>query len=234
MFRNFHLSQRAAWVGSILTLFILATALVGYSLRTATNQEPTTPTEPITPAIAPVIATVTPEPEPDPEPEPEPTPTPTPEPEPMPEVTVSAPVVATATAPHIPVAPLQGEVLSVFSVAELVYNPTMDDWRIHDGIDIQAQQGTPVMATFAGTVVAVEDDTLMGTQVIIDHGDGYQTTYANLQDTPTVNEGDVVKTGAIIGAVGTTATAESAMAPHLHFSVSLNGDTIDPSAYLNP
>lgn len=232
MFRNFHISQKAAWVGSILTLFILATALVGYSLRTAITQEPTTPTETTTPAIAPVIATIEPEPTPAPTPEPEPEPEPMPET--APEVTVSAPVVATATAPHIPTAPLQGEVISVFSVAELVYNPTMDDWRIHDGIDISAQQGTPVMATFAGTVVTVEDDALMGTQVIIDHGDGYQTTYANLQDTPTVNEGDVVKTGDIIGAVGTTATAESAMAPHLHFSVSLDGDAIDPSAYLNP
>ena len=62
---------------------------------------------------------------------------------------------------------------------------------------------------------------------------GYQTTYACLQATPAVEQGDTVTAGQVIGAVGTTATAESAQGPHLHFSVTKDGDAVDPEEYLN-
>ena len=84
----------------------------------------------------------------------------------------------------------------------------------------------------SGTVLSVKNDDMMGTTVVIDHGDGYQTTYANLQAKPTVEAGEAVSAGQIIGAVGTTAAAESAQGPHLHFSVALNGDIVDPNEYL--
>ena len=78
----------------------------------------------------------------------------------------------------------------------------------------------------------VFQDPLMGTTVVIDHGDGYHATYANLQARPTVEAGDDVTAGQVIGAVGTTAAAESALGPHLHFSVEKDGDTVDPNRYL--
>ena len=65
------------------------------------------------------------------------------------------------------------------------------------------------------------------------YADGYQTTYANLQEMPPVAQGDTVTAGQVIGAVGTTAPAESAQGPHLHFSVSKDGDAVDPDTYLN-
>ena len=74
---------------------------------------------------------------------------------------------------------------------------------------------------------------LRGTTVVIDHDGGYQTTYANLQATPTVQEGDTVSAGEIIGAVGTTAAAETAQGPHLHFGVTLDGEAVDPQEFLN-
>ena len=74
---------------------------------------------------------------------------------------------------------------------------------------------------------------MMGTTVVIDHDGGYQTTYANLQATPTVQEGDTVSAGEIIGAVGTTAAAETAQGPHLHFGVTLDGEAVDPQEFLN-
>ena len=58
-------------------------------------------------------------------------------------------------------------------------------------------------------------------------------TYANLQAKPTVEPGELVTAGQIIGAVGTTASAEAAQSPHLHFSVTRNGEAIDPAGYLD-
>ena len=151
---------------------------------------------------------------------------------PMPEAEVDdTPVIAEA--PRLVVSPLKGEVLMAFSVDQLVYSPTLADWRTHDGVDISAKPGTTVLAAAAGTVLSVEDDPLMGSTVVIEHPDGYVTTYANLQGTPTVLPGDLVTAGQIIGAVGTTAAAESAQSPHLHFAVSQNGSPMDPDQFLN-
>ena len=138
-----------------------------------------------------------------------------------------------AEAPRLIVSPLNGEVLAAFSVDQLAYNPTLGDWRTHDGVDISAKPGTTVLAASSGTVTAVEDDPMMGTTVVIEHDGGYQTTYANLQDTPTVSAGDAVSAGQIIGAVGTTAVAEAAQSPHLHFSVSKDGAFVDPNEFLD-
>ena len=149
----------------------------------------------------------------------------------MPEVPVDDTPV-TPEAPRIIVSPLKGEVLTAFSVDQLVYNPTLEDWRIHDGLDISADAGTSVLAASSGTVLSVEDDALMGTTVTLEHDGGYQTTYASLQADPAVEVGDSVSAGQIIGAVG-TAPAEAAQGPHLHFSVEKDGDTVDPEAYLN-
>ena len=137
-----------------------------------------------------------------------------------------------AEPPRLVVEPLKGEVLMAFSVDQLVYSPTLADWRTHDGVDISAKPGTTVLAATAGTVASVEDDPLMGTTVVIDHAGGYTATYANLQAKPTVEPGDLVTAGQIIGAVGTTAAAEAAQSPHLHFSVTRDGEAVDPSEFL--
>lgn len=154
------------------------------------------------------------------------------EPEPEPEPALDdTPVVAAI--PQVVMAPLEGEVVAAFSVDQLTYNETLGDWRTHDGIDIAAAEGTSVLAASGGTVLSVSDDLLMGTTVVLEHGNGYQTTYANLQQTPPVAQGDSVTAGQIIGTVGTTASAESAQGPHLHFSVTKDGDAVDPDTYLN-
>ena len=149
---------------------------------------------------------------------PEPVPVDTADKPEMPELPVEDVPVA-AQAPKLIVEPLRGEVLTAFSMEELIYSPTMGDWRTHDGIDIAAKAGTTVLAASPGTVRSVTDDTLMGTTVVLEHEGGYETTYANLQSKPTVETGDSVSAGQIIGAVGTTAAAEPG-APHLHFAVS--------------
>jgi len=150
---------------------------------------------------------------------------------PMPEIEVDdTPVIAEA--PQLIVPPVEGEILTAFSVDQLVYNPTLEDWRIHDGIDISAEEGAPVLAAASGTVLAVSEDPLMGITVVLEHKDGYQSTYANLKPEPAVEAGHAVAAGQIIGAVGTSAAAEAAQAPHLHFSVSREGDVVNPEEFL--
>lgn len=179
--------------------------------------------EPVTPEPPALVETIAPAEEEEP-PEEE-------APPPMPEVPVDDTPV-TVEAPRLIVSPLNGEVVTVFSVDQLVYNETLADWRTHDGIDIAAVQGTTVLSASSGTVSSVTDDPLMGTTVTIRHDGGYETTYANLQARPNVEAGETVSAGQIIGAVGRTAAAESAQGPHLHFSVTKDGEPVDPNEYL--
>lgn len=162
------------------------------------------------------------------------------------EVPVEAPDVASVTVsepePETPAAavdtarafvwPVVGEVEMPYAVSYLVYSDTMGDWRAHDGLDVAAALGDRVLAAAAGTVSEVYDDPLYGTTVVIDHGDGLKSTYANLAGTPTVAVGDKVLCGDTIGSVGATAKCESAMSTHLHFAMSLYGESVDPVSYL--
>jgi len=130
------------------------------------------------------------------------------------------------------VSPLDGTTVTVFSMTELIYDETMADWRTHSGVDIQAGEGDAVKTAADGAVRAVINDELMGVTVLIDHADGYTTQYSSLQEDPPVATGELVSAGQTIGFVGSTAAAESAMGPHLHFSVSRNGKVINPSEYV--
>lgn len=128
--------------------------------------------------------------------------------------------------------PVIGEVELPYSMDRLVYNATMSDWRTHDGVDIVAQAGTYVRAAAAGTVAEVYEDQLYGTTVVIDHGAGLVSYYANLQEVPVVSPGDQVLAGDTIGAVGSTALCETAQPPHLHFAMSLENESVNPHDYM--
>ena len=128
--------------------------------------------------------------------------------------------------------PLDGTTVTVFSMTELLYDETMADWRTHDGLDIQAAEGDEVKTAAAGMVLKVSDDELMGTTVEIEHADGYTTLYSSLQANPPVAPGEWVEAGDVIGLVGSTAAAENTMGAHLHFSVSKDGEVIDPAEYV--
>ena len=128
--------------------------------------------------------------------------------------------------------PVKGEVLAGYSVEALAYDATMGDWRTHDGVDIAATVGDQVRAPASGVVTEVTQDVMLGTTVVIDHGGNLTTTCANLASVPTVEVGDTVTVGDVIGSVGETAIAESALPGHLHFSVSQDGQSVDPMELL--
>lgn len=128
--------------------------------------------------------------------------------------------------------PVEGETVNSYAMEVLSYNETTRDWRVHNGVDLAAAEGTNVVAAADGTVYTVYKDDSMGTTVVLQHEGGYTTKYASLADEVAVEAGDVVKMGDVLGQVGDTATVETALGDHLHFSVSLGGVSMDPMVFL--
>ena len=140
-----------------------------------------------------------------------------------------------ATEPQKPekrVSPVSGSTVASYSMDALVYNQTTRDWRVHNGIDIAAGEGTPVCAAADGTVYTVYEDETLGMTVVISHNGGYSTRYSSLAEDVSVKAGDVVTAGQTIGKVGNTALMESAIGDHLHFSVTCDGEPVNPDTFL--
>ena len=129
--------------------------------------------------------------------------------------------------------PLSGETLVSYTMETLGYNPTTRDWRVHDGIDIAADAGTPVCAAAAGEVYTVYEDDALGMTVVLRHDGGYVTTYSSLSEELQVAAGDKVTLGQTLGTVSNSAPLESAIGDHVHFSVRCNDEPMDPMEFLN-
>ena len=100
--------------------------------------------------------------------------------------------------------------------------------KMHNGIDFSAPVGTPAYATGDGLVLTVtSSERGLGNQIIIDHGFGYTTLYACMDEFQ-VRQGEQVKRGDQIGTVGNTGLS---VAPHLHYEVHLNGEPMNPINY---
>ena len=97
----------------------------------------------------------------------------------------------------------------------------------HEGIDYPAKPGTPVLAAADGTVSETGYTPGYGNYVMIDHGDGYVTMYAHMEDILT-EEGREVSEGDQIGTVGSTGRST---VPHLHFGLYVNGEAVNPADY---
>lgn len=96
--------------------------------------------------------------------------------------------------------------------------------RMHEGIDIAASHGHPVVAARAGRVIYAGWRGGYGYTVILDHGSGVTTVYCHLSKIY-VSHGQRVAQGARIGAVGSTGYSTG---PHLHFEIRINGRAVDP------
>ena len=127
--------------------------------------------------------------------------------------------------------PVDGKVIEEFSDNNLIYNEALRDWRTHNGIDLEADSGTQVIAAANGVVENIFDSN-MGTSVLIDHQNGYKTVYANLDDSIAVKKGDEVAEGDVIGIVGNTALGDATDIPHLHFEITKNGENVNPVEYM--
>ncbi len=101
--------------------------------------------------------------------------------------------------------------------------------KLHSGIDIPTDQGAVILAAADGTVTETGFDAAKGNYLILDHGDGLTTMYAHCRNVD-VKEGDTVKAGEMIAAVGSTGMSTG---PHLHFEVRQDGEAQNPVAYFD-
>lgn len=130
--------------------------------------------------------------------------------------------------------PVEGYVAKGFDKDTLVYSLTMNDYRVHLGIDVLASIGDSVSAFADGSILYVYDDPMNGKAITIDHGDGLLSHYFNLsEEIPDgIYEGALVHCGQTIAAVGDTTLIELSDENHMHFELTLNGEYINPLDYV--
>jgi murein DD-endopeptidase MepM/ murein hydrolase activator NlpD len=107
-------------------------------------------------------------------------------------------------------------------------SPWTGDPEFHQGIDIAASTGTPVMAPGPATVAFAGRVAGYGNSVLLDHGHDVKSRFGHL-DTIRVTAGQQVKRGEVIGLAGSTGRSTG---PHLHYEVLVKGSPVNPRAYM--
>lgn len=108
-------------------------------------------------------------------------------------------------------------------------HPVYGDYRLHNGVDLSAPEGTPIYASRAGQVIVATYGASGGNYVMIDHMDGTYTTMYLHMTRYVVHVGQNVNAGELIGYCGSTGVSTG---PHLHFSVFKNGVAVNPADYI--
>ncbi len=108
-------------------------------------------------------------------------------------------------------------------------HPILKVQKFHNGVDMAAPAGSPILAAYNGKVIAASYSSSMGNYIMIDHGDSLYTIYMHASALY-VSKGDTVVRGQKIAAVGTTGRSTG---NHLHFGVRLNGSYVSPWNYLS-
>lgn len=127
-------------------------------------------------------------------------------------------------APLVTRRPVRGEQVRLAAGFGPRRHPILAVQRLHAGVDWAAPLGTPVSAAGKGRVVSAGHEGAYGNRVIIDHGGGWQTVYAQLSRF-SVSVGDCVDASTAIGTIGSTGLSTG---PHLHFEVRHGDQPVDP------
>lgn len=122
--------------------------------------------------------------------------------------------------------PLNGEGV-VSSPYGIRINPISGEQSMHEGVDIAADTGTEIVAALDGEITYVGDSPTFGIFVFYQCGE-YQITCAHMSKA-SVSIGETVSKGQVIGLVGSTGNSTG---PHLHFEISMAGETVDPRDYI--
>jgi murein DD-endopeptidase MepM/ murein hydrolase activator NlpD len=124
--------------------------------------------------------------------------------------------------------PTTGWLSSQFSQSR--FHPILHANRPHEGIDLSAPMGAPIIAPATGRVITVTFEPGYGNTFQIDHGNGIVTRFAHCSRI-VVHVGQTVTRGQLIATVGNTGLATG---PHLHYEVHVNGQAVDPLKYVLP
>lgn len=148
----------------------------------------------------------------------------------------------TAAQPQIPLdfsestvlqAPVNGQILIPYNMENTVYFPTLNIYKCNPAVVISAEAGTQVAAVSNSQVKSIENDAQTGLTVTMDMGNGYEAVYGQLKDV-TLKEGDLVAAGAVIGTVAEPTRYYKEEGSNLYFSLSKDGQLLDPTLYLPP
>jgi murein DD-endopeptidase MepM/ murein hydrolase activator NlpD len=118
--------------------------------------------------------------------------------------------------------PVKGVISSYYGMRK---HPVYGTYKFHNGLDIAAPVGTKIYPLKDGRVLLSRHRPGYGNIIVIDHNDGFVTTYAH-NKTNLVNEGDEVTSDTPIAQVGRSGVSTG---PHLHFEVTYRGERIDPA-----
>lgn len=108
-------------------------------------------------------------------------------------------------------------------------HPILGVYRMHNGIDMACDEGTPIYASRSGQVSIAEENASAGFYVQINHGDGFRSVYMHMTHF-IVEVGEYVMQGQVIGYVGNTGMSKGS---HLHFGISYNGEYVNPLEYID-
>ncbi|MBE6536245.1 MAG: M23 family metallopeptidase [Ruminococcaceae bacterium] len=133
------------------------------------------------------------------------------------------------------VLPVSGSLMKKHDAANQVYSNTMNDYRVHLGVDILTDESASVYAAADGKIERIWEDVQMGHCIAIKHGGDCYTIYKNLSETlpEGIAEGVSVRSGQLIASVGESAMIEIAEEPHLHFEMTVNDLAVDPLEYFD-
>ena len=134
------------------------------------------------------------------------------------------------TEPQLPEFPVEGAVRR--DIGSVWGDPRDGGRRRHEGIDIFAARGTPLLAASDGRVTRVREGGLGGKQVWLEVPDVGRLYYAHL-DEQLVSTGDRVRAGEVVGTVGNTGNARTTP-PHLHFGIYGHAGAVDPLPFVDP
>ena len=113
------------------------------------------------------------------------------------------------------------------------HNQTLNCYYEHTGLDFSAEVGTEVVAVAAGTIESIyKDDLLLGTEIVVDHGDGLKSLYRFVNEIEGLSVGKSVEKGEVIATVAEANGNEYKDGAHLHFEITESGKIVDPTTHL--
>lgn len=124
--------------------------------------------------------------------------------------------------------PISGDIIKAFANDSLVYSKTLNEWIIHEGIDIAGIVGDSIVASEDGIVEQIFEDSKYGKTIVISHENGYKTVYSFANASNMISVQENVKKEQVIAKLTESSGFEAEDKPHLHFEILKDGVNISP------
>jgi septal ring factor EnvC (AmiA/AmiB activator) len=128
--------------------------------------------------------------------------------------------------------PLDGNVIMNYSMDESIYFATLDQYKYNPAIMISGEEGSEVWAAESGKIKTIEEDSVLGTKVVIDMGNGYEAIYGQLEKLAK-KEGDIIEKGELLGYLAKPTKYFVMEGPNLYFEIRKDGQPVNPLEYMD-